>query len=109
MQKPHDMLLRSALMLFAYMSSRKEEDRCVPVWHVLLSEISKSSEPATALALVLDAADKGLLSEALKPRDGELDELCRTFLEESLQEVPSSPKLVLLRRVFKTPGIHLSP
>lgn len=81
-------------------------------WHSLISSMASASAHGTkldqkAVAHLLTAVQKGSLPGYLKPRDGELDALVGTVLEQALDGPIGSEDFVLVKQILVSSGLCL--
>ncbi|KDQ60057.1 hypothetical protein JAAARDRAFT_32435 [Jaapia argillacea MUCL 33604] len=101
------LMTHSPQLILSYLKHRKSETKCHQLWVSVLASVA--AVPATAttrLAPFLEAAQNGALSEQLKPRDDELDNLVSRLLGDALEGSADAASVV--RRLFKTPDHFLS-
>lgn len=93
----------SPRFLLAYFAHRRDNDRCLRVWRLLLGCISQNPEKAElSIKPLLDAAQKDALPRYLKPGTGEVDALIDDLITQTLGGDPAY--LPLVRQVLQTPG-----
>ena len=75
------------------------------MWHILLDGISGHSEAVqSALPILLDAAQQGILPKYLRPKDGELEGEVGTLVVEVLECSGRTPQLPILRQLLQISG-----
>lgn len=81
------------------------------MWHTLLGEIPRHEDDVLkALSQLLDASQKNLLADHLKPQSDELDPVFGKLLAESLAGDAVEVQLNIVRKILQAPGqyIHLA-
>ncbi|KAG6883962.1 hypothetical protein C0993_002462 [Termitomyces sp. T159_Od127] len=81
------LLLRtSPALLLSYLTHRKSPHHCSSVWHALLSGVARLDAAALSVYVrpLLDAVQRGVLPEYLKPREREVDSMVQGLVERAL-------------------------
>jgi len=99
------LLSASPSLLLAYLSYRQDEDRCLNLWHALLSGVALHPEAIqVSLSPLLEAAQKELLPKYLKPKARELDEQVGKLLADALAGPIATVQLSVVRQLLQTSG-----
>ncbi|KAG6845000.1 hypothetical protein H0H87_001772 [Tephrocybe sp. NHM501043] len=97
----------SSPLLLAYLTHRRNEASCSQVWHVLLSGVTKNPENAElSIKPLLDATQRGILPQYLKPSAREVDDLIENLLAQAL--AGDAAQLAFVQQVLRTPDYFLS-
>ncbi|KAG6877121.1 hypothetical protein C0993_010124 [Termitomyces sp. T159_Od127] len=108
------LLLRtSPALLLSYLTHRKSPHHCSSVWHALLAGIARQSDlDAAALSVyvrpLLDAVQRGVLPEYLKPREREIDSMVQGLVERALAGDGGDAWGAVAMQVLQSPDHFLS-
>lgn len=102
MKYAYRLLTLSHSILLVYLTYRGDVELCKQLWQSILEEIAEHPEEATAaLDPLLRAAEEGILPEALRPAEDELDATVGNLLVRALGgRSDSSDAMAVLRRVL---------
>ncbi|KAF8899801.1 hypothetical protein CPB84DRAFT_1780009 [Gymnopilus junonius] len=101
-QRAFRVLALSHSLLLSYLIHRKNELRCMEVWHSLLSSIASSP------LVDQEPTKRGQLPKYLRPQSGELDPLVGDLLEKTLSGPTESDTSALVRQIFLSADYFLS-
>ncbi|KAG6838836.1 hypothetical protein C0991_008040 [Blastosporella zonata] len=93
----------SPALLLSYLAHRKNEACCSRVWHALLSGVAQNPDKAElSVKPLLDAMQRGVLPQYLKPSAHEIDDLIVHLLAQAL--AGDTAQLSVVRQVLQSPG-----
>lgn len=92
-------------LLLSYLVYRKDEAKCLTVWHLLLTSVAASNAiQSSVMKNILEAAKNKKLHRYLKPQEAELDGLVTTLLEKTLESSNNSEEASLLKQILISSG-----
>ena len=104
-RQTHKLLTSMPSLVFLYLQHRQDEETCSLVWHQILNVVAGSpDEIDTTLSALLDAAERKMLPEYLRPAGEELRETSGSLLSDALSSPPTAARVVLVRRLLSSYG-----
>ena len=95
----------SPQLLLSYLLHRKNEEKCLSMWHSLLSSIASSQTPdLAAIRNLLEATQRGKLPRYLKPQQAELEGFISGLLEKALSGSTNSNEAQILKQISVSAG-----
>ncbi|KAI0790522.1 hypothetical protein C8Q75DRAFT_762281 [Abortiporus biennis] len=94
-------------LMLVYFKFRGNEKRSEDLWVKILATLAREDDFIGKIKPLLDAAEKGLLPEFLKPKKDELDKMIELILVDAIS-VGESDKLRFIERLLKKPDHFIS-
>ncbi|KAG6896299.1 hypothetical protein C0992_009252 [Termitomyces sp. T32_za158] len=107
------LLHTSPALLLSYLTHRKSPRHCSSVWHALLAGIARQPDLHAAelnayVRPLLDAAQRGILPEYLKPKECEVDSMVQGLVERALAGDGGEAWSTIVMQVLQSPDNFLS-